>query len=697
MNAVLLKHLQKEGSQTAKILERDFYVDNILSSVIDENEALNYFTEARQLMLKAGFNLRSWTSNNEQLRQQAAKEDVLDTDKQTKILGMRWNVENDELTYAKRTIVPAQGDENSITKREILKESSKIYDPLGLLSPVSIRAKILIQDLWKGGYDWDELLPHTLQSEWTRLAQAIETATKTTFSRHYFDEISESSGKVLHVFVDASMKAYGAVAYLNNEKDTSLVMAKTRVAPLKKLTLPQLELMAAVIGARLAHHLQTTLTCSNITLWSDSQIVLQWIKTTKTLKRFVSNRINEIKKLTDNCEWKYCPTNYNPADLLSRGMTTKQFKESTLWRKGPIWIGDKSKHPKTFIETNTALSVLTDDDKEPLDDEESKTCENNIQFGIDRILDINNYGSYKKLLRVSAFVQRFIHNCRTVKSLRNVGAMTPDELQQSTILWIRCCQAIAYQDEVRALKLKQIQKTKLPRLRQLQLYLDNNDLMRCKGRIHNAPIPESAKHPYLLPPNHRLSELIVLNSHELVLHSGVNATVTQVRQTIWIPSLRQLTRKLLHRCTTCKRVIGKPYRAPDPPPLHKIRLQEAPPFTVTGVDFSGALHIKEKNGTLVKAYICLFTCASTRAVHLEVVPDMTEESFLLGFRRFTCKKSLPHVMMSDNATSFISASQEIKQLCESQKIKETLSTHGVEWRFIHSRAPWFGGWWDLSH
>ncbi|VDI53501.1 Hypothetical predicted protein [Mytilus galloprovincialis] len=141
-------------------------------------------------MLKAGFNLRSWTSNNEQLRQQAAKEDVLDTDKQTKILGMRWNVENDELTYAKRTIVPAQGDENN------------------------------------------------------------------------------------------------------------------------------------------------------------------------------------------NCEWKYCPTNYNPADLLSRGMTTKQFKESTLWREGPIWIGDKSKHPKTFIETNTALSVLTDDDKEPLDDEESKTCEN---------------------------------------------------------------------------------------------------------------------------------------------------------------------------------------------------------------------------------------------------------------------------------------------------------------------------------
>ena len=158
---------------------------------------------------------------------------------------------------------------------------------------------------------------------------------------------------------------------------------------------------------------------------------------------------------------------------------------------------------------------------------------------------------------------------------------------------------------MRALKLKQIQKTKLPRLRQLQLYLDENDLMRCKGRTLNEPIPETTKRPYLLLGKHRLSELLVLSSHELVLHSGVNVTVTQVRQTFLIPSLRQFTRKLRHRCTTCRRVIVKPYRAPEPPPLHKIQLQEALLFTVTGVDFSGALHIKEKNGILIKAYICL--------------------------------------------------------------------------------------------
>ncbi|XP_063415855.1 uncharacterized protein LOC134697506 [Mytilus trossulus] len=218
--------------------------------------------------------------------------------------------------------------------------------------------------------------------------------------------------------------------------------------------------------------------------------------------------------------------------------------------------------------------------------------------------------------------------------------------------------------------------------------------MRCKGRIHNAPLSESAKQPYILPANHRLSELIVLNSHELVMHSGVNATVTQIRQTFWIPSLRQFTRKLLHRCTTCKKVNGKPYRAPDPLPLQKIRLQEAPPFTVTGIDFTAALQVKENDGTLKKVYICLFTCASTKAVHLEIIPTMNEESFLLGFRRFTSRKSLPQIVMSDNALSFISASQEVKRLCESKKFEEALSSFGVEWRFIPKRAPWFGGWWE---
>ena len=139
---------------------------------------------------------------------------------------------------------------------------------------------------------------------------------------------------------------------------------------------------------------------------------------------------------------------------------------------------------------------------------------------------------------------------------------------------------------------------------------------------------------------------------------------------------------------------GKSYSAPKAPPLPKIRILDAPPFTVTGVDYTGALIVRNNNGTLQKAYICLFTCASTRAVHLEVVPNMSEKSFIQAFRRFVSRKSLPRTLISDNATTFVSGSEEIKRLCESQLVQETLSTHGVEWKFIPKRAPWYGGFWE---
>ena len=219
-------------------------------------------------------------------------------------------------------------------------------------------------------------------------------------------------------------------------------------------------------------------------------------------------------------------------------------------------------------------------------------------------------------------------------------------------------------------------------------------LMRCKGRIHNAPLSESAKFPYLLPPNHLFTKLVVTDAHENVLHSGLNATVTYIRQSYWIPAIRQLVKKILNKCVICRKVNGKQYSTPDAPPLPKIRLQEAPPFTVTGVDYTGALLVRDGDGTLRKSYICLFTCATSRAVHLEVVPNLTEHSFIQAFRRFVSRKSLPRILVSDNATTFTAGSEEIRRLCSSEIVKEALSTHGVEWQFIPKRAPWYGGFWE---
>lgn len=179
--------------------------------------------------------------------------------------------------------------------------------------------------------------------------------------------------------------------------------------------------------------------------------------------------------------------------------------------------------------------------------------------------------------------------------------------------------------------------------------------------------------------------------HKRNLHSDVGTLISIIRQKLWIPAIRQVVRYVLHRCVCCRKVSGRSYTAPDPPPLPKDRVNDGPPFTVTGVDFTGAIHVKSGYRKDKKVYICLFTCASSRAVHLEIVQDLSEESFLRAFRCFVSRRSLPRIMMSDNGSTFVAASNTIQQLTQSSKIQEELLINRTTWKFIPTRAPWFGG------
>ena len=133
-------------------------------------------------------------------------------------------------------------------------------------------------------------------------------------------------------------------------------------------------------------------------------------------------------------------------------------------------------------------------------------------------------------------------------------------------------------------------------MKQLKLYKDEEDLIRCEGRIHNAPLEDSAKFPLLIPAKDRLTNLIVSDAHVTHLHAGLSNTIMLLRQTYWIPTIRQVVRSILHKCVVCRKATGRPYQASVPPPLPKDRLREAPPFTVTGVDFTGALNVRNNDG-----------------------------------------------------------------------------------------------------
>ncbi|XP_077990938.1 uncharacterized protein LOC144445269 [Glandiceps talaboti] len=274
---------------------------------------------------------------------------------------------------------------------------------------------------------------------------------------------------------------------------------------------------------------------------------------------------------------------------------------------------------------------------------------------------------------------------------RVTAELSAQEIKTAEKLWISNIQSDCYGDEIKLLKSNERKHGQL--VKQLKLFVDTDNIVRCGGRLHNAPLTETAKFPALLPKYHHFTRLIVQYHHRHSKHIGLQGTVTAIRQYYWIPSIR-VTRK----CVTCKFVIGLSYQAPIKAPLPVLRVTDRPAFTVTGVDFTGELYIKLyiklEVGKEAKRYVCLFTCATTRGVHLELVDNMTTSAFLRAFRRFAARRSLPNRMLSDNASTYEAAAKEIHELMKSPSVKAFLANHLVQWDFIPKRAPWFGGFWE---
>ena len=333
-----------------------------MSGCPSKEAAHKYFIESRSVFGSAGFNLRSWSSNCDRLQQVASQHKVAEPSNPVKVLGMYWNTESDMLyvsPYQDTTFPP------TTTKPEVLKWSSSIFDPLGLLSPVTISAKLFLQQLWQEHLEWDATLDPSLCIQWITIAANIAQATSLSFSRKYniVFPVPQGVSTNLHIFVDASLKVYGAVAYIQQgQAPASIPMSKTRAAPLKQLSLPKLELNAAVLAAMLGHFIMKSLTINlTIHLWSDSQIILYWIASQKTLKPYVNHRVAEIHSISKN--WQYCPSTDNPADFITRGITFQQLSSSTVWLHGLSWLPSSTSWP-TWDPTGVLLSQMEEVDLE---------------------------------------------------------------------------------------------------------------------------------------------------------------------------------------------------------------------------------------------------------------------------------------------------------------------------------------------
>ena len=300
----------------------------------------------------------------------------------------------------------------------------------------------------------------------------------------------------------------------------------------------------------------------------------------------------------------------------------------------PPWL-TSTNHWPTWSPTNVLPLVNIEADCPSTDAASNKNPTQ--QPGVHLAIEAHCYSKLKKLLTVTAYVLRFCYSLKDQKQWVT-GPITTKELSNAKLIWIKTTQQLEYLDDIDNLRSNSSKRTLL--VHQLRLFLDDRGFLRCSRRIHNAPISELTKFPYLLSPKHHFTKLLVYATHDKLHHTGVNSTVTALRQSYWIPAIRVYVKKLLRKCVICTKLSGRPYKAPDPPPLPKIRIADPTPFSVCGVDFTGALYVCEGENER-KVCICLFTCATTRAVHLEIILDMTVESFMLAFQKFASRRSLP--------------------------------------------------------
>ncbi|XP_050522540.1 uncharacterized protein LOC126895093 [Daktulosphaira vitifoliae] len=516
--------------------------------------------------------------------------------------------------------------------------------------------------LWLQKINWDDVLPIPLQQDWSKMRVELEQINNIKINRLVLG-IEKIKKLELHAFADASMQAYGTCIYtratdIYGKVVINLLCAKSRVAPLKVVSLPRLELLAALLAARLmskyASKLQ--LPINEYFYWTDSTLVLNWLLSPSSRwKTFVGNRVSEIQELTSVSQWRHVASSDNPADIVSRGCFPSQMKGLDLWWNGPSWLkGEHTQWPSNFQELTYKSEYLSEEKSNFL------SSDTNI-YGPVEATEIEN--ALKRLVKVAQQEEFFTELC---------------DLKNSKLV---------------------SSKNKLFRLKP---FLDNDGIIRVSGRLkHAVSLSFFQKHPIVLPADSAFTKLLFLDEHEKSLHAGPQAMLANIRLRYWPINGRNIARNISRKCVKCfkyKPVVFEPIMGDLP----KDRVEPARAFVKCGVDFAGPVFVRSslrRNAPKTKAYISIWVCLVTKAIHIELVGDLTAESFLNALRRFCDRRGYCTDVYSDNGKNFVAVNRQLREVHEllaKPEVKNESSNKGIQWHFIPARSPHFGGLWEAS-
>ncbi|XP_041484991.1 uncharacterized protein LOC121431537 isoform X2 [Lytechinus variegatus] len=670
------------GEAAANYIRNEFYVDDGLKSVSSVEEAVSLMKAAQNICSKAGLHLHKIMSNKKEVLESFPIEDrakgvaelnlAEDPLPLERALGVVWCVESDSLQFR------LELHDKPLTRRGILSTVSSIYDPNGYVSPVTLRGKQILQELCRGKLDWDSPIPEVIRAQWEKWRQEIGELEKFKVQRCFkppnFGEVKHAE---LHHFSDASQDGYGQCSYIrlvngSGEVSCSLVLAKSRVTPLKAVTIPRLELVAATISAKMSGFLRKELRYKEIRefFWTDSKIVLGYINNeARRFHVYVSNRVQEIRNRTNPSDWYYVDTSCNPADDASRGLTASELLHSSRWLEGPTFLHVSGQFQPPI---QTEQPVLEQSDPEVRRVSTLSTRgETGSDFDVDRLHHIS---SWKRARRVMALCLRYKRNLQAQRTKRipiqTVARPLPKvnfsvaDLQEAEMEIIRCLQRKFFAAEKAILQSLSVDKesdrekakTRNQRIKatsslyRLDPFIDCEGIIRVGGRINRANVSRELKHPIIIPRQGHMTSLLIRHHHEQINHMGRGMSHNHLRQSgYWVIGGSSAVSSYISKCIFCKKMRGS---------LQQQKMAELPE------------------------------------------DRLTSSSFINCLRRFLSRRGPVRQIRSDRGTAFVGARNELRQAIQEldeEKVKEYLQGNKVDWIPFNMNTPHsshMGGVWE---
>lgn len=690
------------------------YVDDLLDSTDTEEEAIRLAKEVFMIHKKAGFEIRNWLSNSENVLKELqstslqAKNLEMKPEMTTeKVLGMWWSTQRDTFTYSvsyKKINKDLLDGSRCPTKREVLRILMSVFDPLGFLAAFLVLVKILLQKIWRSSIDWDEHISAEHYADWLMWTKLLPAVGKIEIPRCYTKGVvlTDDHSIQLHIFVDASENAYAAVAYfrfnLGTVIDCSIVSAKTKVAPQRPISIPRLELQAATLGARLASNIRSShkMRIDSQHFWSDSRTVLSWLRSNPcNYRQFVAFRLGEIAESTNINEWRWVPTALNVADEATKWQKLPDLSSNCRWLAGPQFLRlSEEEWPKDTTSRNI------DDSNEEL-----RATLSHALLDSPITVNIDRFDKWKRLLYAQAHTYRVI---AVWKALANhmpapIGPMSSLELEKAEQRLIHRAQYDCFMNELFVLRGNRnkpeshqyIEKSSA--IYTYSPYLEKDGLIRVRGRIDAAPNADFAvKRPVLLPRDHRITKLIVDDYHRRFHHQNHETVLNEIRQRYIVPKLRQLFKSIRTKCQYCIISRSKPL-PPQMAELPTARLASfTRPFTFIGIDYFGPMMVVVGRRA-EKRWGVLITCLTVRAVHIEIAHTLTTDSCIMSIQNFIARRGVPSVIHCDNGTNFHGAKNELEKALKDvsfDEIKHKFESTDTTWKFNPPAAPHMGGAWE---